>query len=73
MAVLDLERDRALIDALPDTPLPAAAGPGDLAYLLYTSGSTGRPKGVAVPHAAITGYLAALTGTFGLGEEDTVL
>ncbi|MFE8938095.1 amino acid adenylation domain-containing protein [Streptomyces sp. NPDC007872] len=73
VAVLDLERDRALIDALPDTPLPAAAGPGDLAYLLYTSGSTGRPKGVAVPHAAITGYLAALTGTFGLGEEDTVL
>ncbi|WP_329200686.1 MULTISPECIES: non-ribosomal peptide synthetase [unclassified Streptomyces] len=53
--------------------LPALAGPGNLAYLLYTSGSTGRPKGVAVPHAAITGYLAALTATFGIGAEDTVL
>ncbi|MER5374850.1 amino acid adenylation domain-containing protein [Streptomyces sp. NPDC002553] len=73
VTVLDLDRERPLIDALPATPPPPAAGPGDLAYLLYTSGSTGRPKGVAVPHAAITGYLAALTGTFGLGEEDTVL
>ncbi|MEU0677204.1 amino acid adenylation domain-containing protein [Streptomyces sp. NPDC006172] len=73
VTVLDLERERSLIDALPATPPAATAGPGDLAYLLYTSGSTGRPKGVAVPHAAITGYLAALTGTFGLGEEDTVL
>ncbi|MFF3847788.1 amino acid adenylation domain-containing protein [Streptomyces sp. NPDC002328] len=73
VTVLDLDREQALIDALPATPPSAAAGPGDLAYLLYTSGSTGRPKGVAVPHAAITGYLAALTGTFGLGEEDTVL
>ncbi|MFC6982340.1 amino acid adenylation domain-containing protein [Streptomyces cirratus] len=53
--------------------LPALAGPDHLAYLLYTSGSTGRPKGVAVPHAAITGYLAALTATFGIGAEDTVL
>ncbi|MEW2115621.1 amino acid adenylation domain-containing protein [Streptomyces sp. NPDC005474] len=73
VTVLDLDRERSLIDALPATPPPATAGPGDLAYLLYTSGSTGRPKGVAVPHAAITRYLAALTGTFGLGEEDTVL
>ncbi|MFJ6722943.1 AMP-binding protein, partial [Streptomyces sp. NPDC091259] len=53
--------------------LPALAGPDHLAYLLYTSGSTGRPKGVAVPHAAITGYLAALTATFAIGAGDTVL
>ncbi|WP_055527375.1 amino acid adenylation domain-containing protein [Streptomyces graminilatus] len=73
VAVLDLDREQPLIDALPATAPPVTAGPGDLAYLLYTSGSTGRPKGVAVPHAAITGYLAALTGTFGIGERDTVL
>ncbi|MGW5285222.1 amino acid adenylation domain-containing protein [Streptomyces collinus] len=73
VTVLDLERERPLIDALPAAPPADTAGPGDLAYLLYTSGSTGRPKGVAVPHAAITGYLAALCGVFGLGEEDTVL
>ncbi|MFD4790915.1 amino acid adenylation domain-containing protein, partial [Streptomyces sp. NPDC058459] len=73
VTLLDLDREQPLIDTLPSTPPPAEAGPDDLAYLLYTSGSTGRPKGVAVPHAAITGYLAALTGTFRLGEEDTVL
>ncbi|MFC5955326.1 amino acid adenylation domain-containing protein [Streptomyces pratens] len=71
--VLDLGRERAVVDALPVTPPSVTSGPDDLAYLLYTSGSTGRPKGVAVPHAAITGYLAALTGTFGIGADDTVL
>ncbi|MFE7777026.1 amino acid adenylation domain-containing protein [Streptomyces sp. NPDC057445] len=71
--VLDLDAERAWIDSAPGTDLPPLAGPGDLAYLLYTSGSTGRPKGVAVPHAAATGYLAALTGTFGIGPQDTVL
>ena len=36
---------------------PAAALPGQLAYVLYTSGSTGRPKGVMVPHAGLVNYL----------------
>ncbi|MGW7331383.1 amino acid adenylation domain-containing protein, partial [Streptomyces sp. NPDC054840] len=70
---LDLEAERQLVDALPATEPDAPASPAHLAYLLYTSGSTGRPKGVAVTHAAITGYLAALTSTFGLGPEDAVL
>ncbi|MGW2996330.1 amino acid adenylation domain-containing protein, partial [Streptomyces sp. NPDC001193] len=73
LPVLDLDTERQLIDALPATEPPVAASPAHLAYLLYTSGSTGRPKGVAVTHAAITGYLAALTSTFGLGPEDAVL
>ncbi|MFE2323274.1 amino acid adenylation domain-containing protein [Streptomyces sp. NPDC059385] len=71
--VLDLDAERHLVDALPATEPDAPAAPEHLAYLLYTSGSTGRPKGVAVTHAAITGYLAALTATFGLGPEDAVL
>ncbi|MFF5779143.1 amino acid adenylation domain-containing protein [Streptomyces virginiae] len=71
--VLDLDAEQHLVDALPATEPDAPAAPEHLAYLLYTSGSTGRPKGVAVTHAAITGYLAALTATFGLGPEDVVL
>ncbi|MFI5761879.1 amino acid adenylation domain-containing protein [Streptomyces sp. NPDC051563] len=70
---LDLDAERHRVDALPATEPPATASPAHLAYLLYTSGSTGRPKGVAVTHAAITGYLAALTSTFGLGPDDAVL
>ncbi|MFJ9338744.1 amino acid adenylation domain-containing protein [Streptomyces sp. NPDC101733] len=73
LPVLDLDAERHLIDAEPATEPPAPASPAHLAYLLYTSGSTGRPKGVAVSHAAITGYLAALTSTFDLGPDDAVL
>ncbi|MFD8637428.1 amino acid adenylation domain-containing protein, partial [Streptomyces sp. NPDC059656] len=73
LTVLDLDAERQLVDALPPTEPAAPASPAHLAYLLYTSGSTGRPKGVAVTHAAITGYLEALTSTFDLGSEDAVL
>jgi amino acid adenylation domain-containing protein len=51
----------------PDTR-EESAGPLDpaiaqhYAYLIYTSGSTGRPKGVAVTHAAVSAYLAGVTG-----------
>ncbi|MGI5447870.1 amino acid adenylation domain-containing protein [Streptomyces sp. CA-243310] len=71
--VLDLDAERDAVDALPATAPADLTAPGHLAYLLYTSGSTGRPKGVAVSHAAVTGYLAALTSTFELGRDDVVL
>ncbi|MFE0019374.1 amino acid adenylation domain-containing protein, partial [Amycolatopsis sp. NPDC059021] len=55
-----------------DTPLPAPArGAGDAAYVIYTSGSTGRPKGVVVPHRNVVALLAATSGDFGLGQDDT--
>ncbi|QNP74887.1 amino acid adenylation domain-containing protein [Streptomyces roseirectus] len=71
--VLDLDRERARTDTLPDDDLRLPTGPDDLAYVIYTSGSTGRPKGVAVRHGGITGYLSYLTGTFALDERDVVL
>ncbi|MFF4815205.1 amino acid adenylation domain-containing protein [Kitasatospora sp. NPDC001309] len=47
--VLD-ERSGADLD---DGPLPTAAGPDDLAYIVHTSGSTGEPKGVRIRHRGV--------------------
>ncbi|WP_323383933.1 amino acid adenylation domain-containing protein, partial [Streptomyces calidiresistens] len=65
---------RELAESAPghcDGPPPSRTGPNDPAYVIHTSGSTGRPKGVVVPHANVLALMAATTGEFGLGEEDT--
>nr|WP_238421058.1 amino acid adenylation domain-containing protein [Streptomyces taklimakanensis] len=54
-----------------DGPPSSTTGPDDPAYVIYTSGSTGRPKGVVVPHVNVLALMAATTGEFGLGEDDT--
>jgi amino acid adenylation domain-containing protein len=52
--LLDLDADRARIDAAPEVENPEA-DESNLAYVIYTSGSTGRPKGVAIEHrSAVT-------------------
>ncbi|MFF5211828.1 amino acid adenylation domain-containing protein [Streptosporangium sp. NPDC000396] len=58
---------------LPDSSPAIRVDPGDRAYLIYTSGSTGRPKGVAVPHRALTNFLAAMAREPGLAAGDTLL
>ncbi|MGH3285299.1 MAG: AMP-binding protein, partial [Streptosporangiaceae bacterium] len=45
--------------------VPAAAGPGDVAYVVYTSGSTGRPKGVVVEHAGVVSLACWAAAVFG--------
>ncbi|MFE1319017.1 amino acid adenylation domain-containing protein [Kitasatospora phosalacinea] len=57
----------------PADPLPAAAGPDDLAYVLYTSGSTGRPKGVLVEHRSVVNRLHWMQRRYPLGEGDVLL
>ncbi|MEO6238546.1 MAG: amino acid adenylation domain-containing protein [Vicinamibacterales bacterium] len=54
--IIDLTRDRALLEAEPQGNLTAAATPDSLVYVIYTSGSTGTPKGVGVPHRSLVNY-----------------
>ena len=44
-----------------------------LAYVIFTSGSTGRPKGVAVPHRALTNFLATMAERPGLSAGDALV
>ncbi|GGO48403.1 non-ribosomal peptide synthetase [Streptomyces lasiicapitis] len=67
-ALADL--DAAAID---DRERTSALLPTHPAYVIYTSGSTGRPKGVAVPHRAVTNFLAAMGDRCPLDERDRLL
>lgn len=50
-----------------------AAVPTSPAYVIYTSGSTGKPKGVAVPHCAVSNFIASMQAEPGLGANDRLL
>ncbi|MEV6958267.1 amino acid adenylation domain-containing protein [Streptomyces sp. NPDC051207] len=54
-----------------DGPPPSETGADDPAYVIYTSGSTGRPKGCVIPHVNVLALMAATTGDFALGGDDT--
>jgi amino acid adenylation domain-containing protein len=54
--VIDLDRDRQLLLAEPDTNPSWVNSSANLAYVIYTSGSSGLPKGVAVDHRALVNY-----------------
>ncbi|MDD9382589.1 amino acid adenylation domain-containing protein [Streptomyces sp. ZAF1911] len=76
-AVVDLDRDRALIAARPDTAVDASADrdPKDpsrrhrLAYTLFTSGSTGRPKGVQIAHFSLLNVLFSMRERYAASPE----
>ncbi|MER5632387.1 non-ribosomal peptide synthetase [Streptomyces nitrosporeus] len=73
--VVDLDRDRALIEGRPATPVdgPQERDPKDparrhrLAYTLFTSGSTGRPKGVQIAHSSLLNVLFSMRERYGAG------
>ncbi|MEU3539964.1 non-ribosomal peptide synthetase [Streptomyces paromomycinus] len=71
--IVCVDRDRAAIDARPDTVPPVTGGPGDLAYVTYTSGSTGRPKGVMVAHRSLFNIVTEARRLYALGPDSRIL
>lgn len=71
--VVDLDRDRSVLERHPDTTPVEAPVPDDLAYVIYTSGSTGTPKGVLVSHTGIGNLVAAQTAHFNVTPHSRIL
>jgi len=68
--VVNVDRDRELLDQCPTQSLAIEIGSEDLAYVIYTSGSTGQPKGVEVTHAGLQNLIAWHLKTFAVTSED---
>ncbi len=51
-------------------PVPAAARPNQLAYVLFTSGSTGKPKGVELEHRSVVNFLTSMQREPGITADD---
>lgn len=64
--LVDLDRDRQVLDGLPALSPDVAGTPDDLAYVVYTSGSTGKPKGVMVSHRNVHHIMRAWDARYGL-------
>ena len=71
--LVNLERDRAVIDQQSGEGADSGAGPESLAYVIYTSGSTGTPKGVQIPHRALINCLCSMRREPGLTDQDVLL
>ncbi|MGW7435040.1 amino acid adenylation domain-containing protein [Streptomyces sp. NPDC054849] len=67
-AVVCLDRDRAVIEALPDGPPESGVTVDDLVYVIYTSGTTGRPKGVQISHRNVHHILRSWNARYGLDQ-----
>ncbi|MCW3820140.1 non-ribosomal peptide synthetase [Micromonospora sp. DR5-3] len=72
-AIVHPTRDRAAIEACPDTAPDVRPDPDGAAYAIYTSGSTGRPKGVVISHAGIANRVGWTVGVHKLSAADRVL
>ena len=71
--IVCLDRDRAVLNALPaDTP-PCPARSQDIAYMIPTTGAADKPNGVLVPHSAITHVLTTLADCPGLCADDVLI
>jgi amino acid adenylation domain-containing protein len=51
--VVDIDKDRSVIEKESKSKCPVAVAADSLAYVMYTSGSTGKPKGVCIPHRGV--------------------
>ena len=73
VAILDLDREQARLDAMSDDALPVDITPNNAAYMLYTSGSTGRPKGVVIEHRCTVALLEWALQVYSRRELEAVL
>jgi non-ribosomal peptide synthetase-like protein len=70
-----LDADKPLLDALPDTPIPAhrvGVQPNDPCYVIYTSGSTGRPKGVMIEHRNASAFIEGMLEAYGVDDSERI-
>lgn len=58
--LVQVDRDRAAIDACEPAARRSDDRPDQLAYAIYTSGSTGKPKGVLVEHRNVVNFFAGM-------------
>ncbi|WP_327028805.1 amino acid adenylation domain-containing protein [Micromonospora sp. NBC_01740] len=65
---LHVDTHRLMVCAGPTHRPGRDTDPEETAYVLFTSGSTGRPKGVALPHRAVSNFLACAVETEALGD-----
>ena len=71
IVLLNGERDRRDIAAMPATPPSAPVLAENLAYVMFTSGSTGRPKAIQVSHRNIARLV--INTNFASLNEDCVM
>ena len=72
-AVLNLDRDWAVLSELDGANVGPTADPSNVAYVIYTSGSTGRPKGVVIEHRQAVNFATGEIEHWPLGPGDRVL
>ncbi len=72
-ALVLVDVDRPLLDAMPVDRPEVAVGPEDLAYVIYTSGSTGVPKGVMLEHRGVANLIDVVEEVFKVDRTSRVL
>ena len=69
IGILDIQKEKSVIEEQPTIDLGLQQQPDSLAYILYTSGSTGKPKGVRISHKSLSNYIFWAKEYYGTNEK----